>query len=153
MEGVLWDIASARVRASLTQKGEILLQCAFGHDGKTLAGQLHGPDGEQFVVWDVASGKRLQRLAAPVGVGIVSMAFAPDGTKLAGGQRARSRAGNPCDILVWDTKTGQLVLTLSGHSNGVMTLDFHPKGKMLASGSSDGTIRLWDVREEVREAR
>jgi WD40 repeat protein len=144
-EGVLWDISSASARASLTSKGEFLTQCHFGRDGKTLAGMLLGPDGERIGLWDAASGKRLKLLSAPVAVGIVSLALSPDGGRVAGGQRARTRAGGPCTVLVWDVKTGKQVLMLNGHTHGVQALDFHPGGKVLASGGSDGTIRLWDV--------
>jgi len=35
--------------------------------------------------------------------------------------------------------------TLSGHMDGVTSVTFSPDGKMLASGSSDKTIKLWDV--------
>jgi WD40 repeat protein len=151
--GVLWDIASGKVRAQLSEKSEFLGRCVLSGDGKTLAGQLYGRDGEQIALWDVASGKRLKVLSAPIGVGIVSLALSADGSRLAGGQRARSRAGNPCDVLVWDVKTGQLLLRLSGHSNGVQAVDFHPEGKMLVSGGTDRTIRLWDVGVKVSAAR
>ncbi len=36
--------------------------------------------------------------------------------------------------------------TFSGHTNWVRSLAFSPNGRTLASGSVDGTIRLWDVR-------
>ena len=35
---------------------------------------------------------------------------------------------------------------LSGHAGGISALDFSVNGKLLASGSSDNTVRLWDVR-------
>lgn len=34
---------------------------------------------------------------------------------------------------------------LSGHTGGISTLDFSVNGKLLASGSSDKSVRLWDV--------
>jgi WD40 repeat protein len=38
---------------------------------------------------------------------------------------------------------GEELFTLTGHSNCVNTLAFHPTEPLLASGSTDGTIRFW----------
>ena len=35
--------------------------------------------------------------------------------------------------------------TLKGHTGVICSLAFTPDGKTLASGSSDGTIRLWGI--------
>ena len=36
--------------------------------------------------------------------------------------------------------------TLQGHTDEVVSVAFHPKGQMVASGSLDGTLKFWDVR-------
>jgi WD40 repeat protein len=40
---------------------------------------------------------------------------------------------------------GRLLCTLTGHTGWVHSVAFHPHGQLLASGSQDETVRLWDV--------
>jgi WD40 repeat protein len=47
---------------------------------------------------------------------------------------------------VWDAADGRQRLTLRGHAAPVTCVCFSPDGKMLASGSKDETIKLWDVQ-------
>jgi WD40 repeat protein len=42
--------------------------------------------------------------------------------------------------------TGQVLGTLSGHTDVVASVAFAPDGKTLVSGSWDGTVRLWGVK-------
>lgn len=52
-------------------------------------------------------------------------------------------------IKIWDTKSGRLEHTLEGHLAGISTIAWSPDSTLLASGSDDKSIRLWDV-EKVR---
>ncbi len=45
---------------------------------------------------------------------------------------------------LWDVETGQEIRTLSGHTELIEALTFSHDGKILASGSFDGTVLLWD---------
>ena len=49
-------------------------------------------------------------------------------------------------IRIWEVATGEHIHTFWAHSTDVQDVAFSPDGSLLASGSFDGTILLWDVK-------
>jgi len=45
-----------------------------------------------------------------------------------------------------DRHGGRLITTLTGHEGAVTSLTYAPDGRTIASGSNDGTLRVWNVR-------
>ncbi len=74
-----------------------------------------------------------------------ALAFSPGGRELAAGLRDGT-------IRIWDTASGELLRTLTGHQSGVYALAFSPDGTRLSSGSDDTSIRIWDPHSGMQVA-
>lgn len=49
-----------------------------------------------------------------------------------------------------DLQSGASAHSLAGHSGSVLTVAWHPKNEnILASGATDGSVRLWDIRRSA----
>jgi WD40 repeat protein len=48
------------------------------------------------------------------------------------------------DAKLWDVQTGKVIRAFSGHTNGLTCVAIWRDGKMVATGSFDDTLRLWD---------
>lgn len=59
------------------------------------------------------------------------------------------------EVLVWEAKSGDLVRSQSGHRTNLTAIASSPMSSIIASGDSDGTIKLWhiDSGSEVATAR
>lgn len=50
---------------------------------------------------------------------------------------------------VWDLASGRRAATLRGHQRGVLTAGIIDRGRNVVSGSSDGTVKLWEIASQT----
>ena len=140
----VWEVATGENVRDLTPPGFELTSLTASADGKTIAAGKTAWDGAAAVyLWDAATGKLLHTLAGHT-ADVNALAFAPDGRKLASGGNATVR--------LWDVATGRELQELHGHArkrgdtkNSIRSLAFSPDGLIVASSSTDRSVRVWTV--------
>jgi WD40 repeat protein/class 3 adenylate cyclase len=133
-----------RVLNSTIADDTVIYSVSFNPDGTRLA--TSGYDGTAKI-WDTSSLRLLLTLKTDF-KDVFDVDWSPDGTRLA--------TSGVTDVLIWDTITGQKVLTLPGGSVGhtvglylgVGRVDFSPDGTRLAIANQDGVPKVWDLAAE-----
>lgn len=62
-------------------------------------------------------------------------------------------ASEDATLKVWDWESGEFERTVKGHTKAVMDCDFDAKGELLASCSSDLTIKIWAVSDDYKNTK
>lgn len=128
-----------KIRAAAEAEEGPIHSVAVAADNKSLAA---GTDRGVIRVWDMVKGKRLAVLKEHAGP-VWAVAFSPDAKLLAGGAGESGKAG---EVRLWDTESGKVAHTLPLGSC-VLSVAFASDNQMLAAGSEDGTVTLFDLRK------
>ncbi len=51
-------------------------------------------------------------------------------------------------VRLFNSNTGELIYTFEGHGGAINSIAFHPSKPFLISGSSDGTVKYWDIERK-----
>jgi WD40 repeat protein len=124
---------ATRVRHDMTLKTGAVNSVAWSPDGKWIAA------GTQKSTLHLCDASSLVELAsANMGNSVSSLMWSPDGATLLAAEN---------EAVIFDTRGGNLMKTreLTGHEGWVQAVAYRPDGKVAATGSSDRTVRLWDV--------
>ena len=89
----------------------------------------------------VGNAAMIVRLATlkPMDGSVRGVAWSPDGRIVA--------TGSDHDVSFWDVATGQRLEAIPGHSAQIYSMAWSRATNLLASASSDGSVKTWDMRQ------
>jgi WD40 repeat protein len=135
----LWDPVTGRFRKRLFGRDSGIRVLAFSSDSQLLAG---GDVSGNLMVWRVADGQEIAQRGNHNPV--QGLAFLPESTTVA--------VNEDRTVVLWNLETGDPGSRLVGHENNVEALDVSRDGQWLASGGSDNTVRLWNLKTKKQTA-
>ena len=144
---LVWDVKTGKRKQTLPTEQEWVRSVCFSPDGKIIASGGACVEGmcPGITLLDIQTGERLKSFGGAYTT--LSVCFSPDGKTLAS-------SGDEWDsnIRLWDVQTGKRLKTLKKRTafedfegRDVNSVVFSADGNMIASGSGNGTIRLWNA--------
>jgi WD40 repeat protein/DNA-binding SARP family transcriptional activator len=133
----IWDADTGREVLTVAGHKGGVTNVAYTPEGSHLL--TTGVDGTTRL-WDVGVGGGGDWLRVPSAERIfVGVTFSPDGATFAA-------PAEPSGVTIWDTYTGEEVITLTGHEPKLTTVAFSPDGRKIAAGSDlTDSPPVWDV--------
>ena len=140
----VWNAATGFCFVTFTEHTAPVSAVAFvggdgsGHGLAVLSASLDGT----VRAFDLVRYRNFRTLAPPPGSPPVQFScLAADEA----GEIVCAGALDPFNIYVWSLQTGRVLDVLTGHEAPITSLSFSSAAGLLASGSWDKTVRLWDV--------
>ena len=134
----IWDAEMGTTQHRVEVRRGWIHSVAFSSQGIIAAAS----DDDSITMWMASTGREIAHLEDQDNTPY-SLCFSPDGTKLAATCSAR--------VLIWEAEPDMgfkkwNCVPKMGYGDNLQTITFSPDGKLLATGSTDGKIHMWDIR-------
>ncbi len=134
----IWNTTTGQVTHTLQGHASEVVTLAWSPDGSKLASSSATDEPMALRIWNTTTGQLVSshRISEPA-----AMAWSPDGSKLAG-----ALPSGVLNVINTATFEDGFALTLSsGGQRGMFSVAWSPNSQKIASGSSDGSVVIWDV--------
>jgi WD40 repeat protein len=129
-----WDPRTGEVKKRVEDKISAASLVAISPDGMALA---EASEDATLRLWDIADEKE-NVIPRSGHESISALALSTAGRLIA--------VGSGKELVVWDGRSGEKLLTLSGHQTTINRLVFASDDQTLASADEGGTIKLWNLK-------
>jgi periodic tryptophan protein 2 len=132
----LWNTRSGFCIITFSQHTASVSSVQFASQGQVLfSASLDGT----VRAFDLVRYRNFRTFTSPSPVQFSCLAVDPSGEVITAGST------DSFEVFLWSVQTGKLLDVLAGHEGPVSSLAFSPTTNILASGSWDKTVRVWDV--------
>jgi eukaryotic-like serine/threonine-protein kinase len=153
-----WDAAAGRALIRVPAHATPVRGLAFSPDGLQLASVGGGFDSNgaylpgEVKVWDAAGGRQLLRISGNEAADWPSASSAVAFSPAVAEPRRRLAFADGHTVRVCDATTGKELVHVGTHPNLVNSVAYSPNGRLLASGSVDGVVNVWDAESGKQTA-
>ena len=92
-----------------------------------------------MILWNPYKGIQIKTYQGSHNYEILDLTISKDNNRFAS-------VGGDKNAYLWDVTSAKIIRKLTGHDSRINTVAYNLDESVLATGSYDGTIRLWDLK-------
>ncbi|ETO32164.1 WD repeat-containing protein [Reticulomyxa filosa] len=161
----LWDVKTYNTAHTFNGHANVVLCVDFSSlqsNNNSNKSNIIGVIGEtqQFRIWDIETTKQLTVFKGHDN-DVTSVKYGSNTIGNNGAANTILSGSNDSSVRLWDIRSDQQIQTFNGHTDYVNAVEYSPfvlknneigsNSNVICSGSSDMTIRFWDIRSNKKE--